>query len=188
MMPSRQSLAIWLALVVAGVAALFGACDASPEPPPTHDAPAGDTAAATPSATDSGAAGSGPVEPAAPGGSAPTGDRPAVAGVGRQGQDYALGPVSTPLGALWTTQQRLAFLQLAGPMNLYHAEHGHFPKTERELFEKIVRANAIRLPELPEGQRYVYDARRAERMTQYDPEDPPLRVAPVDSAAGQPTP
>jgi hypothetical protein len=113
---------------------------------------------------------------AEPGNGQTPASRPATPGVGRQGRDYATGPVSTPVQALWTTRQRLALLQLVQPMNLYRVEHGHFPKTHEEFMEKIVRAYGIQLPELPEAERYVYDAERAAAMSSYDPDDPPLRV------------
>ncbi|MGE3316257.1 MAG: hypothetical protein AB7O26_14160, partial [Planctomycetaceae bacterium] len=42
-------------------------------------------------------------------------------------------------------------------LNLFHAEHERYPKDHAEFMEKIIKANNIQLPELPEGFKYKYD-------------------------------
>jgi hypothetical protein len=101
---------------------------------------------------------------------------PAKPGVGEKGRGLDVGPVSTPIKALFSTKERLAFLQIVQPMNIYKVEHGHFPKTQEEFMAKIIKENGIPLPELPAGSRYVYDAKKAAAMSSYDPDDPPLMV------------
>ena len=100
----------------------------------------------------------------------------ATPGVDRRGRDYGTGPISTPIAARFKAEQRIRFLQIVQPMQMYRVEHGHFPETHEEFMEKIIKANMIKLPELPPGERYVYDAEKAAKMTNYDPEDPPLLV------------
>jgi|GEM_PF-961035 len=101
---------------------------------------------------------------------------PAKPGVGQLGAEIADGPLGTPVKALFRAQETLAFMRLKQPMELYRAIHGHYPKTHEEFFEEIVKKNNIRLPPLPEGTRYLYDAQMAAEMSSYNIDDPPLRV------------
>ena len=52
-------------------------------------------------------------------------------------------------------------------MQLYKAgNNNQLPKTHDEFMEKIVVANGIELPQLPEGERYVFDPQRGELMVE----------------------
>jgi hypothetical protein len=51
-------------------------------------------------------------------------------------------------------------------MQLYEATNGKKPTTHEEFMEQIIRANQIVLPELPAGQRYVYDPETGELMVE----------------------
>ena len=103
--------------------------------------------------------------------------RAAVVGVGKRGRGYGAGPISTPIAAYFSTRQRVVFdIQIASAMKLYHATHEHFPESHEEFMEEIIKANSIRLPDLPSGDRYVYDPEKAATMSTYDPTDPPLMV------------
>jgi hypothetical protein len=116
--------------------------------------------------SDSNAAdGSGAVQ--GDGGPAKFEEIPAVAGVGKQGQKIAgrQGPLVTPISVLFEAKQRVVFeMAIPHALQLYQAEHGHFPKTQDEFMEKIVKFNAIELPELPEGHEYVYDPAEGKLM------------------------
>ena len=101
---------------------------------------------------------------------------PARTGVGQLGSEIADGPLGTPVKALFRVQETLAFMRLKQPMEIYRAIHGHYPKSHEEFFEEIVKRNNIRLPPLPEGTRYLYDAQMAAEMSSYDVDNPPLRV------------
>jgi len=102
---------------------------------------------------------------------------PAKVGVGEQGSGIQPGPVGTPIKALFSVKQRLVFdVQIAKTMKLYRATNGHYPKSQQEFETKIIKENSIHLPPLPPGAKYVYDAKRAAEMTDYDPDDPPLMV------------
>jgi hypothetical protein len=53
-------------------------------------------------------------------------------------------------------------------MDVYKAldPNGRGPKTHEEFMEKIIRANDIKLPELPSGHRYVYDPVQGELLVE----------------------
>ena len=92
----------------------------------------------------------------------------AEAGVGKQGQIIGdkEGFLRTPVKALFKVKQQAEFLKVEYALNLYEAEHGYKPKTEEEFMKKIVEFNNIKLPELPEGQKYVWDAEQGELMVE----------------------
>lgn len=91
----------------------------------------------------------------------------AEVGVGAKGHGYGEGLVSTPAGAYFRTKERIAFdIQIKHAMNLFKAMENRAPKSHEEFMEKIVRANHIALPELPEGHRYVYDPKTEELMVE----------------------
>ncbi len=100
----------------------------------------------------------------------------ATPGVGKRGRDYGTDPISTLISARFKAEQKIRFLQIVQPMQMYRVEHGHFPETHEEFMEKIIKANSIKLPELAPGEQYVYDVEKAAEMTHYDPKDPPLLV------------
>jgi hypothetical protein len=91
----------------------------------------------------------------------------AEAGVGKQGQIIGddEGFLLTPAKAFFKTKQRVVFeIQIPHALELYRAEHESLPKSHDEFMEKIVEFNNIKLPELPEGQVYVWDVERGELM------------------------
>jgi hypothetical protein len=91
----------------------------------------------------------------------------AKVGAGKKG-DYRPGLITTPLSTYWRAQEKLTYEALVPhALDLYRAEHGHFPKTQEEFEEKILKPNNITLPELPEGHRYVYDPQKGELMIEY---------------------
>ena len=92
----------------------------------------------------------------------------AEAGVGKEGQIIGdkEGFLRTPAKALFTAKQKLAFMQVQQALNLYDAEHGYKPKSHEEFMEKIIDFNNIPLPELPEGQTYIWDAEAGELMVE----------------------
>lgn len=81
----------------------------------------------------------------------------AVAGVGKQGRGYGGGIISEPVRQRFIQEQKIIY-EIAIPqyLVLYDVEHGHPPKTHEEFMEKIIEANGVTLPELPEGETYVY--------------------------------
>jgi hypothetical protein len=88
-------------------------------------------------------------------------------GVGQKGRDYGTGPVAKPAAAYFAARERIAFdIQIPHAMNLFKSVEGRTPKSHEEFMEKIVRANQIQLPKLPEGHRYVYDPKQEQLMVE----------------------
>ena len=86
----------------------------------------------------------------------------AEVGMGRKG-NYSQGIITTPLSTFWRTQEMVAYrVQVPQALNLYKATNGHFPKTQEEFVKEILTPNGIKLPELPQGHFYVYDAEKGE--------------------------
>ena len=90
----------------------------------------------------------------------------AEAGVGKRGRNYGGGVISEPIKQYFQASQRINLLNMTHAMKLYKAEHGRLPKTHDEFMEKIIKINSIELPELPEGERYVYDPKLGELMVE----------------------
>ncbi len=106
-----------------------------------------------------------PAEPA-------TGDTERVkaeAGVGKRGRslDPHEGLIVTPAKAYFTVRERLVFeTQVPAALKLYEAATGNAPKSQEEFMTKVIEENKIELPELPAGQRYVWDPETKELMVE----------------------
>lgn len=98
----------------------------------------------------------------------PTEQVVAEAGVGKKGQSLEgeSGVLVTPVKALFKVEQKLLFNQITQAMNFYKATNGNFPKSQEDFDTHIVKANNLKLPELPAGQKYVYDPQRGELMVE----------------------
>ena len=48
-------------------------------------------------------------------------------------------------------------MQIPQALSLFQASEGRYPNSEEEFMQKIIQANRIVLPKLPEGDSYVYD-------------------------------
>jgi len=92
----------------------------------------------------------------------------AQAGVGIKGRSLQGGGyLSATFAAKFQIEQKLVFDQITHAMNLYEAEHGEKPKSHEEFMDKIIGFNQIKLPKLPDGDRYVYDPERGELMVEH---------------------
>jgi hypothetical protein len=60
-------------------------------------------------------------------------------------------------GARFWAEHQMIINNIKHALDLYNAEHGNYPKTHEEFMEKIIDTNQIALPELDEGQEYIYD-------------------------------
>jgi hypothetical protein len=134
------------------------AAPGQPLPPPP---PPADSQAATPPPPPSAAA-----QPPAPADDMIR--QKAEMGVGKKGRGYEQGLVTTPVAAYFGVRERIVFeIQIPEAMKLYKAMNDFKgPKTHEEFMEKIVKANSIKLPELPNGHRYVYDPEKEELMVE----------------------
>lgn len=101
-------------------------------------------------------------QPAQPG----TVTEKAQAGVSGRG-NYEPGLITTPVSAYFQVQEQLAFQQVTHAMKLYEAANGEKPKTEDEFMTKIIKANSIKLPPLPEGSKYKYDPKSGELLVEH---------------------
>jgi hypothetical protein len=105
--------------------------------------------------------------PAVPAG-VPQGDMERVKaqkGVGIAGRslDPYEGVIVTPAKTLFTVRERVVFeAEIPKALQLYKATSGQGPKSHDEFMTQVIQANQIRLPELPPGQRYVYDPKTEE--------------------------
>jgi hypothetical protein len=78
-------------------------------------------------------------------------------GVGAKGRGYGTGVIATPAASYWVMRERIAFDQIVHSMNLFKASEGRAPKSHEEFMQRIIKENHIPLPQLPEGERYMYD-------------------------------
>jgi hypothetical protein len=70
-----------------------------------------------------------------------------------------------PLGALKAygpTLEKISKMYIEQAINLFHAEHGRYPKDHDEFMELIIKANDIQLPVLPGKAQYQYDVENHE--------------------------
>jgi hypothetical protein len=90
-------------------------------------------------------------------------------GVGAKGRglDQLKGPLVTPAKAYFTMREKTIFqIQIPHAMQMYEALQGSAPRTHEEFMAKIIQDNQIKLPDLPPGQRYVYDPQAKELMVE----------------------
>lgn len=127
---------------------------------PAPTAPAGTASPATTPVNNNPAA-----PPAAPGTERVT----AKAGEGKRGQSLKneTGIFVEPAKAFFRVEQRTVFeFQVPQALSLFKASEGRAPKSQEEFMTKIIAANNIKLPELPAGNKYVYDPQREELMVE----------------------
>jgi hypothetical protein len=130
-----------------------------PAAPPVATAPL--PAAAPPSATVVDRAGD-------PGAVVSPGERvKAEAGVGKKGRGYGGGIVTEPIRQYFLSQQSIVYsIQIPEGMKLFRAEHNRNPKDMAEFKREILEPASIVLPDLPNGDRYVYDAKEGELLVE----------------------
>lgn len=148
------------------------AAPAQPAPSQTPNVPAPPQAAQQPAMPGGGLPGGLPGLPgvqipgqaqAGPTGTVTVPAQPGVTGKG----NYGPGLITTPISVYFQAQERLIFDQVTYALKLYDAEHGSKPKTEEEFMTKIIQANNIRLPTLPEGSKYKYDPQKGELLVEH---------------------
>lgn len=146
----------WSALAVSGIVAWAGC---APEPAP----PAASDAGPSMSASETNQELAAQVNEGNPTGTPPT-DEPVVAraGVGKEGQslqnETGVGRmIAQPAITLFAVRQRAVFeIQIPQAMQFFEGLEGRKPKDHDEFMTKIIQANKITLPELPEGKVYRY--------------------------------
>ncbi len=96
----------------------------------------------------------------------------ATAGVGKKGRGYGGGIYSEPIHVKFLVEQRLVFeAQIPKAMQLYKAEHADKgPPTHEAFMKDIIEDGLIKLPELPDNYKYVYDPKTEKLMVEHPPE------------------
>lgn len=158
----------------AGLLALCAVCGCSePIPVPGEDAEPTKEAAATTSETSADAATAGQADAA---GATETTAEPEAeyvekkADVGATGKgeygvtsEEPMSIVTVPVSTYFKAQEMAVFrMQIPSAMNLFQASEGRYPNSEEEFMTKIIKANQIVLPKLPEGDVYFYDVQARE--------------------------
>lgn len=83
---------------------------------------------------------------------------------GMKGAELGKGLVSTPAMVYLRIPDRLVFGQVRQALDLYRATNGDLPKTHDDFMRDVIAANNLKLPELPEGSRYIYRPEDGELM------------------------
>ena len=88
----------------------------------------------------------------------------AEVGVGKKGHYGGQGIIKTPVSVYFRAQERITFnARIPATMKLYKANHNNKgPATHKEFMEKIIKEGMIDLPDLPQGERYLYDPKKEE--------------------------
>ncbi len=130
-----------------------------PPPPPSDDKASAPQTASAP-ATQNPAPAAAAKPPA-------TTEKKAEVGVGKKGRGYGKGVIATPAASLWAVRERVVFeVLIPEAMKLFKATEDRAPKSHEEFMEKIIKANNIHLPELPEGDRYRYYPKTEQLMVE----------------------
>ena len=110
---------------------------------------------------------SAPVEPRTPPPPA-TEQVKAEIGVGKKGHGYGGGLITEPVHQYFAQQERITYeIEVPQAMNLYKASHDFKgPATHEAFMKEIIKDNNIKLPELPEGHRYIYDPKTETLMVE----------------------
>ncbi|MHB1035209.1 MAG: DUF3558 domain-containing protein [Pirellulales bacterium] len=90
----------------------------------------------------------------------------AQVGVGVKGTGYGGDMITEPIRARFRAEERIDFLQIEHQMNIFKAANDRLPKSQEEFMEQIVKPLGIKLPELPAGERYIYDPKTGELMVE----------------------
>jgi hypothetical protein len=89
-----------------------------------------------------------------------------VAAAGRSLDEHQ-GMLVTPAKAYFSVRERAVFdIQVPEALKLFKATNGNGPRSHDEFMAQIIQANQIQLPELPDGQRYVYDPETEQLMVE----------------------
>jgi hypothetical protein len=103
----------------------------------------------------------------------------AVAGVGKRGQSLekhtdAQKLISGPATTQFKVEQKMILeVQIPHALQLFRGEHGRLPESHEEFMTKIVQANQLSLPELPEGMVYRFNTAEGTLWVYPEDEAPP---------------
>jgi len=145
-------------------------------PPPAASAPATNPQNTTSAAPADNNTSAQPGQPAAQsqpaGGAQPAQGQPSGqtemmtlgADTGVQGQGYGGGLITEPVHQFFSMRNLITWDQIKHDMDIWQAIHNRWPKDAQEFQKEILEPAAIELPELPPGNRYVYNPKSGELM------------------------
>lgn len=142
---------------------------AAPAEPGPGAVPQGTDPTAAPTAVPAGAVPDGTNRGAAAAPAPATVQLKAEAGVGIKGKslDKHTGVIVEPAKALLRFEQKSVLeIQIPQALSLFEASEGRKPKSHDEFMSRVVVANNITLPKLPQGHRYIYDPEKGELMVE----------------------
>ena len=90
----------------------------------------------------------------------------ASVGMGKQGRNYGGGVISEPIRQYFRAGQRIQLIQMEQTMRHFKALNDRNPSSHEEFMEEIIKKGGVQLPELPPGERYVYDPKTGELMVE----------------------
>ncbi|MFM8223210.1 MAG: hypothetical protein ACKOJF_30245 [Planctomycetaceae bacterium] len=76
-------------------------------------------------------------------------------------------PITAPLTAYGPMVERVSIIAVDQAIALFMATEGRYPKDHDEFMEKVIRANNMKLPVLPNGGQYKYDEQAHTLMVVY---------------------
>ena len=95
------------------------------------------------------------------------GSKKAEVGVGKSYSRLAKSMICTDFAAIYCVREKLVFeVEIPHAMQLFKATEDRNPKSQEEFMEKIIKANNIHLPQLPDGDRYMYDPKTEQLMVE----------------------
>lgn len=161
-----------------GIACMFSGCDlANPQPREQQTVPAEANEALEPAKDAAPSEPAPPVLPAPPAPPAPGPEGPKTeqvelkegfTGKGQYGQGGGEKPMdllTVPIGQHFTVRERLLLMQIQDAENKFKAMNDDkLPATHEEYMEKIIKENMIKLPNLDDGQRYLFDPKQGKLM------------------------
>lgn len=89
------------------------------------------------------------------------------AGVGAmgKGEGYGDDPLTYALPAYWSIQERLTFeSEVPKAVQIYETMNNKKVESTKEFMEQVIKPNHIKLPELPEGQKYMWSSKNHKLM------------------------
>lgn len=81
-------------------------------------------------------------------------------------------PITGGLEAYRPMVEQIAKAQIEQAIGLYKAEHDRYPATHEEFMTEIIKANNIRLKQLPGGYQYQYDVENHQLVVIEPPQNP----------------
>ena len=82
---------------------------------------------------------------------------------------YGGGLITTPVHTYFAAKQMIVFnVQIPEAMNIFKATNDNKPpRSADEFMKEIIKASNIALPELPAGDRYVYDPKTGDLLVEH---------------------